>query len=460
MGSVNVNRNVSDAFYRYKMPRILAKVEGKGNGIKTVIVNMLEVAKAIGRPATYPTKYFGCELGAQTQFNFKNDRYIVNGSHDAAKLQDLLDGFIRKYVLCPECDNPETDLLVSAKKGTISQGCKACGFHGPLECDHKLNTFILKNPPNLNPAVQGSSLTEGKRAKRSKKANDSSNTNGDSTNPGEDGDQDNADDSILDKSKAANDDDDDANWAADVSEEAVRARMQDLTDGAKNMTFNDDLEKSEKERMDMFYTLVKTRRDAGQLDTVPQQKEILAEAERLEIKLKATLVLAELLFNQNICIQAKKHRMLILRFTLNDKKAQRYLMGGIEQTIALHRDALMPKVPGILKLLYDIDILSEQAVIEWADKVSKKYVSKEVSQEIHNQAVPFVKWLQEADTEDSDSDEDGADGDSDDGVEIEYDDRAKVTSLKDTVKQNANTPAKKAEKEEDDEADDVDIDGI
>lgn len=41
---------------------------------------------------TDPTKYFGCELGAQTQFDFKNERFIVNGSHDSAKLQDLLDG--------------------------------------------------------------------------------------------------------------------------------------------------------------------------------------------------------------------------------------------------------------------------------------------------------------------------------------------------------------------------------
>ena len=63
-----------------------------------------------------PTKYFGCELGAQTNFDPKNDRYIVNGAHDSSKLQDLLDGFIRKFVLCPECENPETNLVSCMKK--------------------------------------------------------------------------------------------------------------------------------------------------------------------------------------------------------------------------------------------------------------------------------------------------------------------------------------------------------
>lgn len=58
-----------------------------------------------------PTKYFGCELGAQTQFDMKNERFIVNGSHEASKLQDLLDNFIKRFVLCPECDNPETQLV-------------------------------------------------------------------------------------------------------------------------------------------------------------------------------------------------------------------------------------------------------------------------------------------------------------------------------------------------------------
>lgn len=56
--SVNVNHSVSDQFY-HKMPCMIAKVEGKENGIKTVIVNMIDTAKAINQPPRYPTKYFG-----------------------------------------------------------------------------------------------------------------------------------------------------------------------------------------------------------------------------------------------------------------------------------------------------------------------------------------------------------------------------------------------------------------
>lgn len=77
-------------------------------------------------------------------FDFKNERFIVNGSHDASKLQQLLDGFIKRFVLCPECSNPETQLTASQKKQTISQRCIACGYTGMIDMRHKLTTFILK----------------------------------------------------------------------------------------------------------------------------------------------------------------------------------------------------------------------------------------------------------------------------------------------------------------------------
>lgn len=446
--SLNVNRAVSDAFYRYKMPRIQAKVEGKGNGIKTVIVNMVDVAKALGRPATYPTKYFGCELGAQTNFDFKNDRYIVNGSHDAGKLQDLLDGFIRKFVLCPQCDNPETVLSVQAKKGIISQGCKACGYHGTLDFNHKLNTYILKNPPTTNPASQGSSLTEGKRSKRTKKVNGES--NGETNGENRSSDNDNEADLPVEVPEVKGSDDDEAEWAVDCSEEAVRARLQDLTDGAKGMTISDDLEKTEKERMDIFYNFVKQRKDAGILEQSTAPREILTQAEHLEVKTKAPLVLAELLFSEKIHLEIKKYRVLFLRFTHEDLKAQKYLIGGIEQIIALHKQVLLPKVPAILKLLYDEDILEEKAILDWDSKISKKYVSRELSEEMHAKAQPFIKWLKEAE-EESESEEE-----EDDDLEIEYDDRAKASPLKEQPK-----PAAKPKIMADDEnEDDFDIDAI
>ncbi|KAI7345968.1 hypothetical protein KC354_g14469, partial [Hortaea werneckii] len=80
MANVNIRRDVSDPFYRYKMERLQSKIEGKGNGIKTVIVNLSNVADQLARPPNYVIKYFGFELGAQTNMDPKDDRWIINGA--------------------------------------------------------------------------------------------------------------------------------------------------------------------------------------------------------------------------------------------------------------------------------------------------------------------------------------------------------------------------------------------
>ncbi len=102
----------ADPAYRYKMPRVMTKIEGRGNGIKTVVTNMSQIALALRRDPSLPTKvgcggrpatfsfhcvdvmlgsglmlfdevppvipslppppvwqYFGCELGAQSKYD-------------------------------------------------------------------------------------------------------------------------------------------------------------------------------------------------------------------------------------------------------------------------------------------------------------------------------------------------------------------------------------------------------
>lgn len=450
MATVNVNRNVTDIYYRYKMPRIIAKVEGKGNGIKTVIVNMPDVAKALTRPPTYPTKFFGCELGAQTQFDLKNERFIVNGSHDANKLQDLLDIFVKKFVLCPECDNPETDLIVREKKGTIGQRCIACGYNGQIDMRHKLTTFILKNPPGMT--QETAALTPGKKDKKaSKDKKDKGNkekakSNGQENNTTADHDTTDGPAVIPPVSSR---DDDDEEWGDDITDEAIRQRMQDLTERAKNLAFSEDLEKTQQERLDIFYEFVKTKRAEGKISG-EKMKEIVAEADRLEVKDKGALLLVELLFNENILAQIKEHRILFLRFTHENQKAQKYLLGGFEQLVGnVHPDALMPKVAHILKSFYDHDIVDEEILLDWDKKISKKYVKKELSTEIHQKAAPFIKWLKEAEEE-----EESSEDEEENDVEVVYSHTAKVGTQA-VPKETPNAQPKA--KEEDD---DFDIDAI
>ncbi len=274
--------------------------------------------------------------------------------------------------------------------------------------------------------------------------------------------------------KAADDDDDwgddDEDWGDDVSQEAVSKRMAELSSGIKSLAMDNDLEKTESERVDIFHNFVKAKIDDGSLDK--SGKEIMTEADRLEIANKATIVLCELLFNESMVAQIKKHKKLFLRFTNDNQKAQKYLMGGFEKTVELHKEKLLPRVAVILKTFFDEDIIDEEVILEWAKKVSKKYVSKDLSEQIHKKAEPFVTWLKEAEEESSDEDEED--------VELTFDDRARADKLneqkddeddKKDAADKKSSPAKegnnKAAAEEnknggagDEDDEDVDIDDI
>lgn len=427
------------------MPRVIVKVEGKGNGIKTRIVNMSDIAKALDRPPSYPTKYFGCELGAQTTIDHKTDKYIVNGSHTAEKMQDILDGFIQKFVLCPKCENPETTLTVH--KQTISQRCMACGERGQLKVAHRLTQYIHKNAPN-SLVENGAGKKENKKnkgKKGNKKDSDSEDEKGSNNDSiiaqnyqdaDRNGDQDSPPPVVEDLC-------DEEEWAEEAQEGAgIEQQLSSLTVSSTTS------ERSDEERLEMFFKFVENKTNGNKAGL---HKELYAEAEKLDIVDKAPYVLTEVLLTENILKELPACRNIFLRFCHKNVKCQKNLLQALEMLICKrYADTLLPKTAHILKGLYDLDIVDEAIMIDWHDKIiksSKKRLGKEMSQQLQNKAAPFIKWLKEAEEESGSEEE--SEEEAEPEVEIEYSYQA-TSGLKETkVKQAAR-----------DEDDDLDIDNI
>jgi translation initiation factor 5 len=56
---LNIPSTVVDPKYRYRMPKMILKIESKGNGIKTNIVNLGDVALDLRTNEQYILKFFG-----------------------------------------------------------------------------------------------------------------------------------------------------------------------------------------------------------------------------------------------------------------------------------------------------------------------------------------------------------------------------------------------------------------
>ncbi|KAL7285953.1 eukaryotic translation initiation factor 5 [Trametes coccinea BRFM310] len=397
-GVVNIRRDVDDKFYRYRMPLLMTKIEGKGNGIKTVIPNMSDVARALSRPPTYPTKFFGCELGAQTSFDEKNDRYIVNGAHDAKKLRELLDAFIEKFVLCKACKNPETDLIIT-KNEEIIRDCKACGERTGVDMRHKLTTFIIKNPPK-NP----------KKSKAKKASAD-----GSPSPNGENGDAEadagaESDDELTRRikaeaaelnaeSKLAKED-----WSADTSPEAVKARMKAVEASLASVSLvggaaDEDSEEDADSPYSQLGRWIEENRDAGAV-------EIYKKADELGIAKKHSTVqvIAQTLFTENIVAEIEKYAPLFVKMVTSEKH-QKSLLGGIERFVGVTHPSLIPAIPKILMAFYQVDVLEEEVIKQWGTHVSKKYVDRDTSKKVRKASEPFLKWLDEAEDTESEDEE-------------------------------------------------------
>ncbi|OBT87357.1 hypothetical protein VE02_02992 [Pseudogymnoascus sp. 03VT05] len=418
MATVNIRRDVSDPFYRYKMEKIQSKIEGKGNGIKTVIVNLSSVAQSLARPGAYVIKYFGFELGAQTNSNPADDRWIINGAHEAGKLQDYLDGFISKFVLCKKCKNPETEVVL--KDGNIVLDCKACGQRSDVDLRLKLSGFILKNAPK-----------KGKKDKAERKAARRAKENGNGAADGEK----NSSPNDSNSENGANDDgvpeagsDDeltsrikngaldieepeevrDDTWTVDMSAEAVRARQQQLPEDLKQKLVLDNDEDEDGEgggnsAYDQLGSWILEEVEAKGNVTKVDDVDIYVKAKELgiETKHRTLLVLAQTLFDDNIVSQIPK-RAGLLKKLITSERHEKALLGGTERFIGMRgkeNPEVYNLVSKVLMLYYNDDLVSEEVVTKWGTRASKKYIDLPTSKKVRKSAETFLTWLAEAESE-------------------------------------------------------------
>lgn len=443
--------NKDDAFYRYKMPRMLTKIEGRGNGIKTNIVNMVDIAKALARPASYTTKYFGCELGAQSKFDEKTGISLVNGAHDTSKLAGLLENFIKKYVQCYGCGNPETEVLIS-KTQMITLKCAACGFLSDVDMRDKLTTFILKNPPEQKKGgkdkkamrrAEKERLKEGEAAdEEMKKLKKDAKKKGGSSKEsiakgvskkkaGGGSDEEHATSPTHSRdadfaATADDDDDDDVQWATDTSAEAAKKRMQEQLSAATAemvMLATEETEKKKKQTLQKEASAngngaAKDKDDSngnqtgakatpyddlveeikatlGNAATTAQLKTLLSSSALSPKEVMDALF--EALFHgvgKGFAKDVLKNKKF-LAAAVPDEDAQMLLLQTIEAFCGKCSAEALKEVPVVLKALYDGDVLDEETIVQWYNEA----VAAGKNSQVVKNAKPVVEWLQSAESD-------------------------------------------------------------
>ncbi|GMI82881.1 hypothetical protein like AT1G36730 [Hibiscus trionum] len=434
--------NSDDAFYRYKMPKMITKIEGRGNGIKTNVVNMVDIAKALARPASYTTKYFGCELGAQSKFDEKTGTSLVNGSHDTAKLAGLLENFIKKYVQCYGCGNPETEIIIT-KTQMITLKCAACGFVSDVDMRDKLTTFIIKNPPEPKKSskdkkamrrAEKERLKEGEAAdeelkkvkKEAKKKGSSTASKATAPTKGvvtkkksKHSDEDHSPaHSQADENEqvADDDDDDDVQWQTDTSLAAAQQRIQEQLSAVTAdmvMLSTDEEKKSRKKSperevkahengVNAHEKLVEDmKKYLNKGSSATQLKSFLGSLSGSSQEIMDALFTA--LFHdvgKGFAKEVtKKKSYLAAAAAAKEEGWQMVLLNSIESFCGKASLDAVKEVALVLKVLYDNDILEEEFITEW---YKKGVAGGNKSSQIWKNVKPFIEWLQNAESESED----------------------------------------------------------
>lgn len=194
-------------------------------------------------------------------------------------------------------------------------------------------------------------------------------------------------------------------WHLDTSEEAARARAQDLPDDLKRaLVIEGDEDGEEGSSYDVFGKwIIDTAAEKGGVDKL-DNVDIYIKAKELgvEAKHRTLTVIPQALFTEKIVSQIEG-RAPMLKKMITSEKHEKAFLGGTERFVGNDKPELIPQVSAILLKVYENDLVSEDQLKAWCSKASKKYVDLKVSKSVRKSAEQFKDWLENEDSEDEDS---------------------------------------------------------
>ena len=118
---INMNGDLTDIFYRYKMPQVNIIKQGAFYAFtnieelckkKYLNRNILDIKK-------YLNKYFS------TSWSYKNNNFITSAPVTQQRLQQSIFDYVNKFICCSVCNSPETKK--ERDKNNDINICSACG---------------------------------------------------------------------------------------------------------------------------------------------------------------------------------------------------------------------------------------------------------------------------------------------------------------------------------------------
>lgn len=353
------------------MPRMDLKQESRLNGVKTNIFNLEDVAKALRVPGEFIIKYMCAELGVA-----KEKKSIIKGKHSFDDLQQVLDAFIAKYLLCQKCNLPETSLF--EEKKLLKAACRACGKVSKLDNGHKITGYILKNIPKgmseMEGAVkveeekdEGKTKTKGKKIKKTKEDKK---------------DEEEEEESSLNSKKKKKEEEEKLGKDSEEVAQVIETLKEYVKEKADSINIQ-DLQQE-------------IRNQCVSIGATPDLKYYIA---------------FNSIFTANILKEFEKFKELFKSYLQSDgvDGPKHFIMTIVDFFITKY-PKLEVAIPTFLMNVYNADLIDEEVLLKWeakkfkTDKKSSMY-DKKKEKKFKKAGEKFFTWLKEAEEAESEEDE-------------------------------------------------------